>query len=110
MVVVLVVEVSVVVEAVVVVVVVTDVVVTVLVLEVVVVAMQSANVLSWYRSIASFRYPTALHDSLKSLISPEPLQPNTPSSPETTPLVSRDTIVFNSAAAARHVPAAACKT
>ena len=86
------------------------VVVPVLVLEVVVVATQSENVLSWYRSIASFRYPTALHDSLKSLISPEPLQPNTSSSPETTPLVSRDTIVFSTADAARHVPAAACKT
>lgn len=80
---------------------------TVLVLEVVVVATHLSNVLSWYRSIASFKYATALHESLKSLIRPDPLHPKTLSA--TTPLVSRDTIVFNSDDALRQVPEAACK-
>ena len=87
--------------------VVTVAVVVVLVLEVVVVATHLSNVLSWYRSIASFKYATALHESLKSLIRPDPLHPKTFS--DTTPFVSRDTIVFNSADASRHVPEAACK-
>jgi len=82
---------------------------TVLVLEVVVVAMQLSNVLSWYRSIASFRYATALHQSLKSLIKPEPLQPKISSAFATLPLVSRDTIVFNSAETSTQVPDAACR-
>ena len=80
---------------------------TVLVLEEAVVATHLSNVLFWYRSIASFKYATALHESLKSLIRPDPLHPKTLS--DTTPLVSRDTIVFNSDDASRHVPGAACK-
>ena len=104
--------VSVVVETVVVVMVVVEVTLvvvedTVLVLEVVVVATHLSNVLSWYRSIASFKYATALHESLKSLIRPDPLHPKTFS--DTTPLVNLDTIVFNSADASRQVPEAACK-
>ena len=107
MVVVPVVELTVVVEIVVLVPVTEVVEVTVLVLEVVVVATQLSNVLSWYRSIASFRYATALHESLKSLIKPEPLQPKI--SLATLPLVSRDTIVFNSAETSTQVPDAACR-
>ena len=80
---------------------------TVLVLEGVVVATHLSNVLSWYRSIASFKYATARHASLKSLIRPDPLHPKT--FPDTTPSVNLDTIVFNSADASRHVPEAACK-
>jgi hypothetical protein len=65
--------------------VVVDVIVDVLV--VVVVAMQLSNVLSWNRVMASFKYATALHESLKSLTKPDPEQPNT-WSPLTLPLVN----------------------
>jgi hypothetical protein len=87
--------------------VVVDVIVDVLV--VVVVAMHLSNVLSWNRVMASFKYATALHESLKSLTKPDPEHPNT-RSPLTSPLVSWKTMLFSSADAAMHVPPAACST
>ena len=60
--------------------------------------------------MAVFKWPTALQELLATLIKPEPLQPNTVALPPTLPRVSRDTIVFNSLAAATHVPGAACRT